>query len=79
VEQSDPGRRHAIGMTHTMNASKRTHYVIFGLGAAVGSAVGLVLGSILTYWLGEGTVRLVQRVFRRFTGGDQPNFEMLLQ
>jgi hypothetical protein len=32
-----------------MNASKRTHYVIFGLGAAVGSAVGLVLGSILTY------------------------------
>ena len=62
-----------------MNASKRTLYVIFGLGAAVGSAVGLVLGSILTYWLGEGTVRLVQRVFRRFTGGDQPNFEMLLQ
>ncbi|MBO9337078.1 MAG: hypothetical protein J7455_20865 [Roseiflexus sp.] len=62
-----------------MNASKRTHYVIFGLGAAAGSAVGLVLGSILTYWLGKGTVRLVQRVFRRFTGGDQPNFEMLLQ
>ncbi|MGQ9548213.1 MAG: hypothetical protein ACUVSY_18105 [Roseiflexus sp.] len=62
-----------------MNVSKRTHYVIFGIGAAVGSAVGLVLGSILTYWLGEGTVRLVQRVFRRFTGGDQPNFEMLLQ
>ncbi|MCS6839510.1 MAG: hypothetical protein NZ699_16570 [Roseiflexus sp.] len=62
-----------------MNASRRTHYIIFGLGAAVGSAVGLVLGSILTYWLGEGTVRLVQRTFRRLNGGDQPNFEMLLQ
>ncbi len=62
-----------------MNASKRTHYMIFGLGAAVGSAVGLVLGSILTYWLGEGTVRLIQRAFRRLSGGDRPNFEMLLQ
>lgn len=63
-----------------MNASKRTRYVIFGLGAALGSAVGLILGSLLTYWIGEETVRMIQRAFRRTTGGDdRPNFEMLLQ
>ncbi len=63
-----------------MNNTTRTRYVVFGLGAAVGSAIGLVLGSLLTYWLGEGTVRMIQRTVRRLTGGDdRPNFEMLLQ
>jgi hypothetical protein len=39
-----------------------------------------VLGSLLTFWIGEGTLRAVQRVIRRLTGSDdQPNFEMLLQ
>jgi len=63
-----------------MNNNARTRYVVFGLGAAVGSAIGLVLGSLLTYWLGEGTVRMIQRTVRRLAGGDdRPNFEMLLQ
>ena len=63
-----------------MNNNARTRYVVFGLGAAVGSAIGLVLGSLLTYWLGEGTVRMIQRTVRRLTAGDdRPNFEMLLQ
>lgn len=60
--------------------SKNTRYVLFGIGAAIGSAVGLVLGSLLTFWIGEETVRAVQRSLRRVTGGeDRPNFEMLLQ
>ncbi|HEU5088728.1 MAG TPA: hypothetical protein VFT99_14840 [Roseiflexaceae bacterium] len=59
---------------------QETQYIIFGLGAALGSAVGLILGSLLTYWIGEETVRAVQRGLRRLTGGDdRPNFEMLLQ
>jgi hypothetical protein len=59
---------------------KRTRYLLFGLGAALGSAIGLILGSLLTFWIGEETVRAVQRAFRRLTGdGDSPNFEMLLQ
>jgi hypothetical protein len=59
---------------------RRTRYLLFGLGAALGSAIGLILGSLLTFWIGEETVRAVQRGFRRLTGdGDSPNFEMLLQ
>lgn len=59
---------------------RRTRYLLFGLGAALGSAIGLILGSLLTFWVGEETVRAVQRGLRRLTGGeDHPNFEMLLQ
>ena len=63
-----------------MDSSKHTRYVLFGIGAALGSAVGLILGSLLTYWIGEETVRAAQRGLRRLAGGDdRPNFEMLLQ
>lgn len=59
---------------------RRTRYLLFGLGAAIGSALGLILGSLLTFWIGEGTVRAIQRALRRMIGGDDhPNFEMLLQ
>jgi hypothetical protein len=60
--------------------SKRDHYVLFALGAAAGSAVGLVLGSVLAYWLGEDTVRAIGRGLRRLTGRErEPNFELFLQ
>ena len=63
-----------------MVSSKRTRYILFGLGAALGSAVGLVLGSLLTFWIGEETLRAIQRGFRRLTGdGDRPDFKLLLQ
>lgn len=63
-----------------MDSTRHTRFVLFGIGAALGSAVGLVLGSLLTFWIGEGTLRAVQRGLRRITGGDdRPNFEMLLQ
>lgn len=59
---------------------KHTRYILFGLGAAIGSAVGLILGSLLTFWIGEETLRAAQRGVRRLTGSDdRPNFEMLLQ
>ena len=58
----------------------KARYMLFALGAAAGSALGLILGSLLTFWIGEGTLRAVQRILRRLTGSDdQPNFEMLLQ
>jgi hypothetical protein len=63
-----------------MDGSKHTRYLLFGLGAAVGSAIGLILGSLLTFWIGEETLRAFQRTLRRLTGGDdRPNFEMLMQ
>lgn len=58
---------------------KQNDFLLFGLGAALGSALGIILGSLLTFWIGEGTLRAVQRGLRRLTGGDQPNFEALLQ
>jgi membrane protein YqaA with SNARE-associated domain len=62
-----------------MATNKQTSFLLFGLGAALGSAVGLILGSLLTFWIGEGTLRAIQRGFRRLSGGDHPNFEALLQ
>jgi hypothetical protein len=60
--------------------STRTRYILFALGAALGSTLGFVAGSLLTFWFGEETVRALQRSFRRSTGGDDhPSFELLLQ
>jgi len=57
-----------------------TRYLLFALGAAVGSALGLVIGSLLTFWLGEGAVRTIQRGIKRISGSDDhPNFDLLLQ
>jgi hypothetical protein len=61
-------------------ASRRKHFILFASGAALGSALGLVVGSLLTFWLGEGTVRALQRGMRRLSGDDgHPNFDLLLQ
>lgn len=58
----------------------RGRYILFGVGAAIGSAIGLILGSLLTFWIGEETLRAVQGALRRLTGNDdRPNFEMLIQ
>lgn len=54
--------------------------ILFASGAALGSALGLVLGSLLTFWLGDGTMRALQRGMRRLSGDDShPNFDLLLQ
>jgi hypothetical protein len=61
-------------------ASRRKRIVLFASGAALGSALGILVGSALTFWLGEGTVRAVQRGIRRISGDDsRPNFDLLLQ
>ncbi|MCU0493657.1 MAG: hypothetical protein MUD01_18875 [Chloroflexaceae bacterium] len=60
--------------------ARRKRYLFFAVGAATGSAFGLILGSLLTYWVGEGTVRAIQRLFRRMMGrDDRPSFDLLLQ
>jgi membrane protein YqaA with SNARE-associated domain len=64
-------------MQHSRHTS---HYLLFVLGAAAGSALGLILGSLLAYWLGEEAVETLTRAFRRLTGqGNEPNFELFLQ
>jgi len=57
--------------------SGRSRIMAFSLGAAIGSAVGLILGSLLTYWIGDETIRSIRGSLQR--QADQPNFENLLQ
>ena len=60
--------------------SSHKHYVLFALGAATGSALGLIIGSLLAYWFGEEAVESISRAFRRLTGrSSEPNFELFLQ
>ncbi|MEI8165891.1 MAG: hypothetical protein WCG26_05910 [Chloroflexales bacterium] len=61
-------------------ASRRKRLVLFASGAALGSALGLVVGSLLTFWLGEGSVRALQRGIRHLGGDDgHPHFDLLAQ
>ncbi len=63
-----------------MGATARDRYVLFALGAATGSAVGLVLGALISFWLGDEAVDGLKRAFRHLLGRDQqPNFELFLQ
>ena len=57
--------------------SRRSRIMAFSLGAAIGSALGLVIGSLLTYWIGDETIRTIRSGLQRQP--DQPNFEKLLQ
>lgn len=57
--------------------SGRSRIMAFSLGAAIGSAVGLILGSLLTYWIGDETIKSLSNNWKRQP--DQPNFEKLLQ
>jgi len=69
----------AMSMDYT-RSKKHSHYLLFALGAATGSALGLVVGSLLTYWLGEDTLEAMSSTLRRLTGqGNKPNFELFLQ
>lgn len=63
-----------------MQLSARDRYMLFALGAAAGSAVGLIIGAVLSFWLGDEAVDGMRRAVRRLIGrDDQPNFELFLQ
>lgn len=63
-----------------MQLSVRDRYMLFALGAAAGSALGLVVGAVLSFWLGDDAVDGLRRALRRLIGrDDQPNFELFLQ
>lgn len=63
-----------------MEATARDRYVLFALGAATGSAIGLVLGALISFWLGDEAVDGLKRAFRHLLGREQqPNFELFLQ
>ena len=63
-----------------MEATARDRYVLFALGAATGSALGLIVGALISFWLGDEAVDGLKRAFRHLLGrNQQPNFELFLQ
>ncbi len=63
-----------------MAANSRDRYLLFALGAAAGSAVGLIVGALVSFWLGDEAAEGLKRTVRRLLGqDDHPNFELFLQ
>jgi hypothetical protein len=53
---------------------------IFGAGVSLGVFAGLVIGSLITWWLGEAALGLLHKLFERVFGRhERINFELLLQ
>jgi hypothetical protein len=53
---------------------------IFGAGVSLGMLAGILIGSLVTLWLGDAAIDLAHRWIERVTGRDeQINFELLLQ
>ncbi len=60
--------------------TSRDRYLLFAIGAATGSAVGLIIGAVMSFWLGDEAVEGLKRAVRRLLGrDDHPNFELFLQ
>lgn len=53
---------------------------VFGAGVSLGVFAGLVIGSLVTWWLGEAALGLLHRAAERLFGRrDRIHFELLLQ
>ncbi len=67
--------------TDQIHPTHPSHYFFLGLGAALGSAVGLIIGVVLMFWYGERIQQCMQRGVRRISGNndDRPNLDVFLQ
>jgi hypothetical protein len=53
---------------------------VFGFGVSVGMLAGLLIGSLVTLWLGDAAADLAHRIIDRLTERRRKiNFELLLQ
>jgi hypothetical protein len=53
---------------------------IFGAGVSLGMFAGIVIGSLVTLWLGEAVLDAAHRMLDRMSGRrERVNFELLLQ
>jgi hypothetical protein len=53
---------------------------IFGAGVSLGMFAGILIGSLVTLWLGEAALDLAHRMLDRMSGKrERVNFELLLQ
>jgi hypothetical protein len=53
---------------------------LFGAGVSLGMFAGILIGSLVTLWLGEAAMDLAHRMLDRISGKrERVNFELLLQ
>jgi hypothetical protein len=53
---------------------------IFGAGVSLGMFAGILIGSLVTLWLGEAVIDVAHRMLDRLSGRrERVNFELLLQ
>lgn len=53
---------------------------VFGAGVSLGMFAGIVIGSLVTLWLGHGALDVAHRMLDRLSGRrERTNFELLLQ
>jgi len=53
---------------------------VFGAGVSLGMFAGIVIGAVVTLWLGEAALDIAHRMLDRLSGRrDRVNFELLLQ
>jgi hypothetical protein len=53
---------------------------VFGAGVSLGMFAGILIGSLVTLWVGEAALDLAHRVLDRVSGRrERVNFELLLQ
>jgi hypothetical protein len=53
---------------------------VFGAGVSLGMLAGIMIGSLVTLWLGDAAVDLAHRLIDRIAGRrDHGTFELLLQ
>ena len=53
---------------------------VFGAGVSLGMLAGILIGSLVTWWLGEAALDLAHRMLDRVSGRrERVNFELLLQ
>lgn len=53
---------------------------VFGAGVSLGMLAGILIGSLVTLWLGEAAIDLMHRMLDRLSGKrERINFELLLQ
>jgi hypothetical protein len=53
---------------------------VFGAGVSLGMFAGILIGSLVTLWLGEAAMDLIHRTLNRVSGRrERVHFELLLQ
>jgi hypothetical protein len=67
-------------MTGTADEDGMGRPQVFGAGVSLGMFAGILIGSLVTLWLGEAAIDLVHRMLDRLSGRrERVNFELLLQ